>query len=117
MNVSRLQPRLRNTKNSPSVSQPLLVNSVLSFIKAFRLKGDKDSLKRVVADSFHCSSVDSTKKDLLDCCSEELSAANLPFHAKWDSDKCSQLIANLDNIIEAFDVLDSSDLIPPIYLL
>ena len=46
---------------------------------------------------------------------KELSAANLPFHARRDSDKRSQLIANLDDIIEAFDVLDSSDLIPPIY--
>ena len=42
-------------------------------------------------------------------------AANLPFQARRDSDKRSQLTANIDDIIQAFDALDSSDSIPCIY--
>ena len=39
-------------------------------------------------------------------------AANLPFHARRDSDKRTQLTANIEHI---FDALDSSDSIPPIF--
>ena len=48
----------------PSPPQPMLVNSILSFIKAFRLRSDKDSLKRVVADRFSSADVDSAKRAL-----------------------------------------------------
>ena len=92
----------------------LLVNSVLSFIKAFRLRSDKDSLKRVVADRFSSADVDSAKRAFWHFCHDELVAAKLPFHARRDSDKHSQLSADLEDIIVAFDTLDSSDSIPPI---
>ena len=36
------------------------------------------------------------------------------FHARHDFDKHSQLAANLDDILQAFDALDLSDSIPPI---
>ena len=98
-----------------SIQQPLLVNSVLSFIKAFRLKGDKRSLISVVADRFSSSAVDNAKKDLWNFCSDKLIAANLPFQARRDSVKRRQLIANLEDIIEAFDTLHISDSIPSIY--
>ena len=101
--------------NMSSAHQPFLVNPVLSFIKAFRLKSDMDTLKRVAADRFSCTAVDSAKKDLWNFCSEELLTANLPFHSRRDSDKRSQLTANLEDIIQAFDVLDSSDSIPSIF--
>jgi hypothetical protein len=39
----------------------------------------------------------------------------LVFHARRDSDNRSQLVANLDDIVQAFEVLDSSDTIPTIY--
>ena len=42
-------------------------------------------------------------------------AAKLPVHAKRDSNKHSQLSADLEDIIVAFDTLDSSDSIPLIY--
>ena len=37
------------------------------------------------------------------------------FHVRRDSDRRSQLIANLDDLIQFFDVLDSVDKIPPIH--
>ena len=105
-----------NVLTSPPQSpRPHLVSPVLSFIKAFRLKRDKDSLKRVVADRFSCAAFDGAKKDLWSICSENLMAANLPFQARRDSDKCSQLTANIEDLIQAFDTLDSSDSIPSIY--
>ena len=97
------------------VPQPPLVNSVLSFIKAFRLKGDVATLKRVVSERFSYAAVESAKKDLWSFCQEKLLAANLAFHARRDSDKRSQLSANLFDIIQAFDALDSTDSIPSIY--
>ena len=40
---------------------------------------------------------------------------SLVFHAHCDSDNRSQLVANLDDIVQALEVLDSSDTIPTIY--
>ena len=44
-----------------------------------------------------------------------LEANGLVFHARRDSDNRSQLVANLDDIVQALEVLDSSDTIPTIY--
>ena len=41
-----------------SIPCPLLVNTVLSFIKAYRLRGDNDSLKRVVLGRFSTEEVE-----------------------------------------------------------
>ena len=59
-------------ENIPSPTQPMLVNSVLSFIKAFRLMSDKDSLKRVVADRFSSADVDSVKRAFWNFCHDVL---------------------------------------------
>ena len=42
-------------------------------------------------------------------------AANLHFQARRDSDKRSQLTADIEDLVQAFDTLDSSDSIPSIY--
>ena len=52
---------------------------------------------------------------LWDHCRQDLEAAGLPYHSRRDSDRRSQIAANLDDIVQAFVVLDSSDLIPGIY--
>ena len=82
-------------------------------MKAFRLRSDKDSIKRVVADHFSCTAVDSAKKDLWSFCSDKLKAANLSFQARRDSDRRSHLTADIEDLIHVFDALDSSDSIPP----
>ena len=93
----------------------LLVDTTLSFVKAYRLKGDKDSLRRIIAERFSNDAVEAAKKLLWDSCKHDLETAGLSYHARRDSDKRSQLTANLDDIMQAFDALDSSDLIPAIY--
>ena len=44
--------------NPGTTTLPLLVNTVLSFIKAFRLKGDKDSLRMIVTEHFSSNEVE-----------------------------------------------------------
>ena len=94
--------------------KPMLVDTVLSFIVAFRLKGDNDSLKKIVVERFCNDDVETAKKLLWDCCSSDLLAKGLPFHTRRDSERRSQLEAHLKDILDAFDVLDSSDSIPTI---
>ena len=43
-------------------SYPLLINTVLSFIKAYRLRGDTDSLKRAIHECFSTSEVETAKQ-------------------------------------------------------
>ena len=99
---------LSPTSNGLPSPQPHLVNPVLSFMKAFRIRSDKDSLKRVVADRFSCTAVDSAKKDLWSFCSDKLKAANLPFQAKRDSDRRSKILQNMMSKVESLEKLLSS---------
>ena len=96
-------------------SKPVLINSVLSFIKAYRLKGDVESLKKRVCQHFSPADVENAKKELWDYCRKDLEAAGIAYHIRRGSDKRSQLAANVDDLAEAFVALDSSDLIPGIY--
>ena len=96
-------------------NRPFLVNTVLSFIKAYRLKGDNESLKKRVCEHFSPGDVEDGKKLLWDFCRHDLEAASLPYHTRRGTDRRSQMAANLDDIVQAFVVLDSSDLIPGIY--
>ena len=103
-----------NPSNGVTGSKPLLVNTVLSFIVAYRLKGDSDSLKRVAGEHFCNEDIEAAKGLLWDCCSSDITAKGLVFHSRCDSDKRSQLTANLDDILQALEVLDTSDSIPTI---
>ena len=55
------------------------------------------------------------KRLLWDSCKHAFEAAGLSYHTPCDSDGRSQLVANLDDIMQAFDAFDSSDLIPAIH--
>ena len=103
-----------NPSNGVTGSKPLLVNTVLSFIVAYRLKGDSDSLKRVAVERFCNEDIEAAKGLLWDCCSSDITAKGLVFHSRRDSDKRSQFTANLDDILQALQVLDTSDSIPTI---
>ena len=103
-----------NPSNGVTGSKPLLVNTVLSFIVAYCLKGDSDSLKRVAGEHFCNEDIEAAKGLLWDCCSSDITAKGLVFHSRCDSDKRSQFTANLDDILQALEVLDTSDSIPTI---
>ena len=103
-----------STQSLSTTNHCLLIKSVLCFIKAFHLKGDNHSLKRLVSERFSPNAVLEAKRAIWDFCKDELETADLAFHVRRDSDKRTQLAANLDDIVQAFDVLDSSGLIPNI---
>ena len=69
-----------------NMPKPLLVDTVLSFIVAFRLKGDKASLKQVVTERFCNEDVVVAKKLLWENCAVHLGACGLQFHYRRDSD-------------------------------
>ena len=66
---------------------PLLVDAVLSFIKAFRLKGDHGSIKRIVGERLSSESVDKAKKLLWDYSKTTLESNRLCYHNRRDSDR------------------------------
>ena len=94
---------------------PVLINPVLSFIKAFRLKGDNETLKGIVVERFSSAAVESAKAMLWNSCESHLLSGGLEFHNRRHSDKRSQFDANLNDLLQAFQRLDTSDNIPPIY--
>ena len=55
------------------------------------------------------------KKAFWHLCGGALEVAALPFQIHRDSDKRSQLVANLDDISKASDIRDSTDSIPAIF--
>ena len=87
----------------------LLVDTALSFIKAYRLKGDKDSLRRIVGERF---SNEVAKQLLWDSCKHDPEAAGLLYHTHRDSD-----VASLWQtwMILYRHLMLSSDLIPGIH--
>ena len=86
-------------------SCPLLVNAVLSFIKAFRLKGDHNSIKRIVEER---DAIEQAKKLLWDSCKTCLESNGLTYYhnriSLRDSDRRSQIDANLEDILQALEV-------------
>ena len=84
---------------------PVLINPVLSFIKAFRLKGDKETLKGIVVERFSSAAVESAKTILWNSCESHLLSGGLEFHNRRHSDKRSQLDANLNDLYKHFSVL------------
>ena len=71
-------------------------------------------LKKTVTEHFSSDDVNAAKKGLWDCCNSVLLAKGISFHARHDSDRHSQLEANLADLLGAFDILDSSDSLPTI---
>ena len=98
-----------------SQGSSFIVDPVLSFIKAFRLKGDNETLRNVIMERFSSADVEKAKKLLWEVCEGLLLGAGLEFHIRRDSDRRSQLSANLDDLLQAFHRLDSTDEIPLFY--
>ena len=92
-----------------------IVNPVLAFLKAFHLRGDKDSLKSRTHECFSGSSVSDAKKLLWDCCSQSFVSLGLQYTSQRDSDNRSQLVADTEDLLSAFDALESIDAIPLIF--
>ena len=69
---------------STHVSCPLFANAALSFIKAYRLKGDTTSLKRLVGERFSSDSIVEAKTKLWEVCKQKLEGSGLSFQTHRD---------------------------------
>ncbi len=97
------------------VSASMLINAVLAFTKAFRLRGDSEGLKHAALERFDAGTLASAKKVLWEACQSDLELAGWAFHTRRGSEKRSQSVAELDDITEAFNALDDADKLPDIY--
>lgn len=92
-----------------------LIDPVLAYIKAYRLRGDSAGLKQSVCSSFDSSALSSAHRRLWDYCSKELEQLGLPYHARRGSDKRHLSDVLIADLLLAFDKLDLNDNLPPIY--
>ena len=76
------------TKLSQSGS---LIDLVLAFTKAYRLRGGSAGLKQSLCSSFDSSALPSAYKHLWEYCSKELEQLGLPYHARCGSDKTTSI--------------------------
>ena len=106
-------PSLGQMTSAPN--PPLPIGPDLALIKAFRLQGNVNTIKKSVCDNFSGELVEGAKKALWDQCGSILRAVSLPFHICRDSEKHTQLSANLEDILKAFEVLDGTGSIPSIF--
>lgn len=99
---------------SPPIAQ-VPINPVLSFVKAYRLKGDKDSLNRLISNKFDFSAVSHVWKTLWDSCRKSLENSGLSFHVRRDTERRSGLVKVISDVTSAFDKLDDTEDCPLIY--
>lgn len=78
----------------PTLSRPSLINAVLSFIRAYRLKGDNESIKERVCECFSPDDVNA----IWDYCRQDFEAAGLPYHSRCGSDRHSQLATEIPSL-------------------
>ena len=96
-------------------SNTMLIDVPLAFIKAFRLRGDKVNLTSIVLERFDQAEIEQSKQSLWEECQSDLDAGGLCFYQRRSSDRRAQIEADLDDVLAAFDLLDSKALIPPIF--
>ena len=100
-----------------SVTEQLLMtinNGVLAYIKAFRQRADTDSVRNHVLGKYSSSLIRSAKDVLWEGCSEDLGRLKLEKKTRRSSSTRPQELADLDDILEAFNVLDDDNCLPEI---
>ena len=94
----------------------MLIDPVLAFIKAFRLRGSSENLKMAALSKFDSIVMSKAKEALWDSeCSSLLTKAGLCFQQRRGSWKRTQAAADLEDILVAFDKLDETNELPEIY--
>ena len=99
----------------PSLPDKQLINPVLAFVKAFRLKGDNTSLKSAIATRFDTGVLSSAIKALWDFSGPVLSRLGLTYQSRRNADKQQLFESVFADLVSAFETLDADDLLPDIY--
>ena len=103
------------TKLFHQSSNNVIIDPVLVFVKAYRLKGNTVGLKQAVLSHFDPSCLNNAHKLLWNTNGDILEQMGLPYHARRGSDKCQVSDVLLADIVTAFDKLDACDKLPNIY--
>ena len=110
------QPISRSPSPNPHRSSDFrLIDPVLAFIKAYRLKGDKLGLKQAVLSTFDPTSLSSSHKLLWDFCRDDLQQAGLTYHSRRGSEKRVLTDVLLADTLVAFEKVDAADKLPTIF--
>ena len=99
----------------PSLPDKQLINPVLAFVKAFRLKGDNTSLKSAIATRFDTGVLSSAIKALWDFSGPDLSRLGLTYQSRRNADKQQLFESIFADLVSAFETLDADDVLPDIY--
>ena len=75
----------------------------------------KNSLKIKSGERFSGAPISAAKKLLWDSCAQALRSLNLSYQQRRDSDKRKQLTADIEDLLLAFDALDTNNSIPSMY--
>lgn len=86
-----------------------IINPVLAFIKAFRLKSDRDSLHKLALSHFDISRLSGAYKTLWDHCSTDLEELGLSFHQRRS---CESVMNDLCSAIDKLDIVNK---LPPFF--
>ena len=87
----------------------MIVDPILAFIKAYRLKGDNQSLKKVISDRFDFSALEEAKRKLWVECEQALNEVGLV------SQRRRSAIKYLEDILAAFEALDTTASLPEMF--
>ena len=93
----------------------MICSPVLAVIKAARLRFDAAAIKKLLLDRFLVIDLSGALKLLCDRCQATLADLDFVYHARRDTDKRTAHVAVCDDLLLAFNKLDSADSIPPIY--
>ncbi|MDD9817017.1 MAG: hypothetical protein OXU61_02605 [Gammaproteobacteria bacterium] len=98
-----------------AVHDNMMINSgVLAYIKAFRQRADSESIRSHVLGKYIANAIRSAKISLWENCKDDLGRLKLEMKVRRSSSTRPQELADLDDILEAFDVLDSDNCLPEI---
>ena len=89
-------------------------NGLLAYLKAFRQRADCESIRNQILSKYDAKSIRAAKAILWSDCSTDLSRLKLEKKVRRSSTVRSQELADLDDIIEAFDTLDSDACLPEV---
>ena len=103
-----------NVPTLPSTNVSLC-SLVLAFVKAYRLKGENASLKQALHEKFSVPDISDALKLLWNHSRSELEALSFTYHERRGSEKNCLADLIIKDLLYAFDKLDSSDQIPPIF--
>jgi len=113
--VSILPLLASDQSTSESGPSSLLVDPLLAYVKAFRLRGAKDDLKDSLWRRFEPSHISTSVKLLYNYCKDNLRRLGFTLQVRRSSDRRQLFDSVYADLINAFNLLDGDDCLPLVY--